>query len=327
MHNQDPFAPQENLDPPHAEATVHPQSQGEPPTDEDLEELTSDLDSASTFDFNGQPFAAATGVEESAPPAAGNTSGMMDLNDLVPGHLLPQMEAQNSYPVDSIDAPQQVNEEYVSAVPADYSPDQPVAPEQPAGFSVPYSAHASTSVFQTPEAAAQAEARRKTEEFMRTFNAQRQVETTEDSQYAQPIPPAAPENLAAPSDGQSQEILKEIFSQQQILDEVHYTNPAQAIPQQPVTPEQSVDGLGADSVSIETPVTGFQNYQQPGEPPATQDDRDMLYVNETQQYSSPQPAEPPQPPPFPKVETSTGNAQRMDYNQLFEQLRNPTPEQ
>lgn len=73
-------------------------------------------------------------------------------------------------------------------------------------------------------------------------------------------------------------------------------------------------------------MTEYQNYQQPGEPPATEDDRDMLFVNETQQYTPPQAEQPPQDPPFPNVETSTGNAQRIDYNQLFEQLRNSSPE-
>ena len=333
--NQDPFASQESQDPVQSEAGLYPQSQSALPTDEDLEALTSDLDSAATFDLNSQQDPADGPVDQPEQPAEETTAGLIDLNDLVPGHLLPQMEAnhaqQNSISAEAVNAAQAPSEGYVSEARADYSPDHLAAPEQPAGFAVPYSAHASASDFKTPESTAQDEARRRTEEFMRNFQAQREVETSEASEQPQPVEPLVSETVTDPSEEQSQEILKEIFSQQQILDKVHFTDPASAIPEQTgvsgLLNDQSLVEHGADSVSVETPVTGYQNYQQPGEQPAVQDDRDMLYVNETQQYTPPQAAEPPQAPPFPNVETSTGNAQRMDYNQLFEQLRNPSTEQ
>jgi len=256
----------------------------------------------------------------------------MQINDLVPGPLLEQMETTNG---------DQSNFVADAEVPTEYPRDSFATPEQPSGFAVPYSTHATVENSETPEAAAQAEARRNTEEFMRNFQAQREVEEVagEAGQVQNLEQPAVSEgDVGSQPEGQSQEILKEIFLQRQILDNVHYTGPSPATPEQSDSPsyqsegpapasDPSHEGLGADSVSVETPVTSYQNYQQAGEPPAGQDDRDMLYVNETQRYTPPQAEQPPQPPPFPNVETSTGNAQRMDYNQLFDQLRNSSPEQ
>ena len=190
---------------------------------------------------------------------------------------------------------------------------------------MPYSTHAPIDQTESLQAESQAEARRKTEEFMRNFHAQRDVESQQETEApveAQPVDQMTASGEASDQvEEQSQEILKEIFSQQQILDEVHYTDPAQENASQSNIVETH-DGQGADSVSVETPVSEYGNYQQSGEPPKAQDDRDMLYVNETQQYTPPQAPEPPQSPPFPNVETSTGNAERVDYNQLFDQLRN-----
>ena len=330
--NEDPFAPQE----PAQEETVYPQSQVAPPIDEDLEALTSDLDSIATFDLDGDPHVSEVGTVNSEEHCEEVTSGLMDLNDLVPGHMLEQMEATNHVQNESVPnaaAGGEVSDDaFASKEANEYSRESFAVPEQSAGFAVPYSAHASVNDSVSPEAAAQAEARRKTEEFMRNFHAQRDLQVSSDSEQVQPIePPAVSDGFVAQPEGQSQEILKEIFSQQQILDNVHYTEPSASLPEQssetPVGNDQLLGGLGADSVSVETPVTGYPSYQQAGEPPAAEDDRDMLYVNETQSYSPPQAPEPPQPPPFPNVETSTGNAQRMDYNQLFDQLRNSTPEQ
>ena len=311
--NEDPFAPRadQETEQPAAEFS---QSGVEPPIDPDLEALTSDLGAATTFDLAGPQ---TVGEGESVgfeAPAEQNKSSLMDLNNLVPGHLLQQMEESN-------DGQDNFSAEATGQFgPTEYSRDSYAAPDQSSGFAAPYSAHASFDDLQTPEVDAQAEARRKTEEFMREFQAQRDVEPSDGTdQVASVDQPAASEASAEHPEEQSQEILKEIFSQQQILDEVHYTDSF-------ASPEQPVDGQGADSVSVESPVTEYQNYQQPGEPPATEDDRDILYVNETQQYTPPQPEQPPEPPLFPNVKTSTGNAERIDYNQLFERLRNSTPE-
>ena len=343
--NEDPFAPQADQQPEQYN-TEFSQSQAEQPIDADLEALTSDLGAATTFDLTG-------GEEEpvdSVEPPAETGNGLMDLNDLVPGHMLQQMEANKG---DQENFAADVGSEATGqAESPEYSPDSFAVLDQPAGFAVPYSTHASFDDSATPEAAAQAEARRKTEEFMRNFQAQRDIEVSghaeqqqAPTEYQTPGEQQTPTEYQAPSEvsadhpeEQSQEILKEIFSQQQILDKVHFTDsfPATADQSDPAAAnlegvntgtDQSLDGHGADSVSVESSVTDYQNYQQPGEPPASQDDRDMLYVNETQQYTPPQAAQPPQPPPFPNVETSTGNAERIDYNQLFDQLRNPSPEQ
>ena len=290
------------------------QSDVEQPIDPDLEALTSDLGAATTFDLAGPQ---TVGEGESVgfeAPAEQDKSSLMDLNDLVPGHLLQQMEESN-------DGQDNFSAEATGQFgPPEYSRDSFAAPDQSAGFAVPYSAHASIDDLQTPEVDAEGEAQRKTEEFMREFQAQRDVEASDGTDQVASVDQfAASDESAEHPEEQSQEILKEIFSQQQILDEVHYTDSFDS-------PDQPVDGQGADSVSVESPVTEYQNYQQPGEPPAAEDDRDMLYVNETQQYTPPQVEQPPEAPVFPNVETSTGNAERIDYNQLFERLRNSTPE-
>ena len=366
---EDPLTPQVEQQA-EQEGSDSAQEDTEKNVDADLEALTSDLDAASTFELAGQQ---TDGEEETPEPAVGPGTGMMDLNDLFLGHKLQQMEAgrldQDDYSRDDGSDTTGQSESF------GFADGGYAAPAPTAGFAVPYSTHASVEDSVTPEAAAQAEARRKTEEFMRNFNAQRDSDVSGEAEQPTPTEPptsddqpsaveqpssveqatsdeqptsveqpssvdqhAAVEGGARHREEQSQEILKEIFSQQQLLDGVHYTDPAPAADHQSSTSssqsesgesrenEHSVDGLGADSVSVESPVTEYKNYQQPGEPPATPDDRDMLYVNETEHYTPPQADEPPQPPPFPNVETSTGNAQRIDYNQLFEQLRNQTPE-
>lgn len=348
--NEDPFAPQADQQ---AEqySTEFSQTQTEQPVDADLEALTSDLGAASTFDLSGQ-HSDGNAPSDTVAPTAGHGNGLMDLNDLVPGHMLQQMEANNVEQNNFVqDAGTDTTGQPQSA---EYSNDNFATPP-PGGFPAPYSTHASFDDPVSPEAAAQAEARRKTEEFMRNFQAQREVESHVPEQapavQQTPVVQQAPvvqqtpaEQLTATEgssdhqEEQSQEILKEIFSQQQILDKVHFTDSFSGAADQPAPSETNLDGInpqentqpveghGADSVSIESPVTGYQNYQQPGQPPAVQDDRDMLYVNETQQYTPPEAPQPTHSPPFPNVETSTGNAERIDYNQLFEQLRNPSSE-
>ena len=311
--DEDPFAPRadQETEQPAAEFS---QSDQEPAIDPDLEALTSDLGAATTFDLaDPQSVAEGESVGFEAPTES-HKSSLMDLNDLVPGHLLQQMEEGNGgQDIFSGEATGQFG-------PPEHSRDSFAVQDQSAGFAVPYSAHASVDDFQAPEANPQAEAQRKTEEFMREFQAQRAIEPSDGTDQAASVDQvAASAESAEHPEEQSQEILKEIFSQQQILDEVHYTDSF-------ASPDQPVDGQGADSVSVESPVTEYPNYQQPGDPPAAEDDRDMLYVNETQQYTPPQVEQPPEAPVFPNVETSTGNAERIDYNQLFERLRNSSPE-
>ena len=73
-----------------------------------------------------------------------------------------------------------------------------------------------------------------------------------------------------------------------------------------------------DSVSVEYPITDHDTYQTPS---SIEDDRDMLRVNDSQ-YNHPVGTEPLPPTPLTEAEPSTGEARRMDYGQLFDQLRN-----
>ncbi len=337
-----------------------------PAIDADLAALTSDLDAAAIFDGADQLPASSDAPQQptDSPPHPTSASddrhnNMLDLNDLVPGHMLPQIEASHLGPHD------------VAADPSDGSPsgqrpsapsDYPFTPGQfesaPPMANTPPASPVDTGALQ---AEAQHEARRNAEEFMRSFQpqgaGQPQPHIPEGSgvshetqsppmmqAFEQPhqtdganTPPGAlstsapagqSTHVGIPPEGQSQEILKEIFSQQQILDQVHYTQPAHPLAQEGDPASVQMPGVlpsqdhGADSVSTEYPVTEHGGYQQLGPPPAVQDDRDMLYVNESQQYNPPQPPPTPQVPLFPTVETSTGSAERMDYNQLFDQLRN-----
>lgn len=106
-------------------------------------------------------------------------------------------------------------------------------------------------------------------------------------------------------DDQSHQVLRELMAQQQ------YVRQAQNPPQ-------------ADSTSVEYPITEHQDYRGNEDPNSAKDagdDRDMLRVNTTQ-YSQ-TPAQPTLPPnPLTEATPSTGEAQRMDYGQLFDQLRN-----
>lgn len=124
----------------------------------------------------------------------------------------------------------------------------------------------------------------------------------------------------ANEDDQTHQVLRELMAQQQ------YARQAQNPPQ-------------ADSTSVEYPITEHEDYHAGGDqtdrqnaangtnatdgPNAqgVQDDRDMLRVNVTQ-FAQP-PAQPSLPPtPLTDATPSTGEAQRMDYGQLFDQLRN-----
>ena len=63
----------------------------------------------------------------------------------------------------------------------------------------------------------------------------------------------------------------------------------------------------------------------PAEEPR-RDDSEMLIVSRMEQkMESPKPK--PEPIPFPQTPVSKGNAQRMDYQQLFDQLRDISRDQ
>ena len=100
-------------------------------------------------------------------------------------------------------------------------------------------------------------------------------------------------------------MLREILAQQQIVNDNQYNQPQ---------PNEE----GVDSISVEYPITDHANYQPPSD--QSNDDRDMLRVNESHYAQTPQ--QPDQPTPYADAEPSTGEAQRMDYGKLFDQLRN-----
>ena len=108
----------------------------------------------------------------------------------------------------------------------------------------------------------------------------------------------------------NQQILRDILDQQRLISE-----------QQQGSAIDSSDPNSAevDSVSVEYPITDHQNYQAPSD--VGNDDRDMLRVNETQ-YNTPHKDAPEDRSPLSDATPSTGEAQRMDYGQLFDQLRN-----
>jgi len=107
----------------------------EPAIDPDLEALTSDLGAATTFDLaDPQSVAEGESVGFEAPTES-HKSSLMDLNDLVPGHLLQQMEEGNGgQDIFSGEATGQFG-------PPEYSRDSFAVQDQSAGFAVPYSAH------------------------------------------------------------------------------------------------------------------------------------------------------------------------------------------
>ena len=120
---------------------------------------------------------------------------------------------------------------------------------------------------------------------------------------------------------ESQKVLQEILSQKSMLASSRT---------QSDQPEASADPPGTDSVApptqsasqpqqsinIEYPVATPSPESQP-----RRDDSEMLIVSRMEQkLESPPPSEP-APVPFPDTPVSKGRAQRMDYQQLFDQLR------
>lgn len=135
--------------------------------------------------------------------------------------------------------------------------------------------------------------------------------------------PQASESEVGDSDDQSSQILREIFTQQKIIREAHREKSEQGQAtigefRQDVTPAQASEIVP----SVEYPIDQHPDYQQEGRTPWQADDRDILKVNESNQIDSPQATEEPASGIFPQINTSTGSAERVDYQQLFDRLRN-----
>ena len=129
--------------------------------------------------------------------------------------------------------------------------------------------------------------------------------TTEASSEA--APEINTEERVARELDESQKVLQEILSQKSILEA------AREQTDQPAAAEPEAPGA---SVNLEYPVS-----QTGPTAPPRRDDSEMLIVSRMeQQLESPKPSKP-KPIPFPETPVSKGNAQRMDYQQLFDQLR------
>jgi len=100
---------------------------------------------------------------------------------------------------------------------------------------------------------------------------------------------------------ESQKVLEEILSQKQLLAESRNPTPGPAPPQ---------------PTSIEYPIT----HADPS-PELRRDDSEMLIVSRMEQKMESPKSPRPDPIQFPETPVSKGNAQRMDYQKLFDQLR------
>ena len=116
---------------------------------------------------------------------------------------------------------------------------------------------------------------------------------------------------------ESQKVLEEILSQKSILEEAR-NQTAEPIADVPAPGPSSAS---EQSVNLEYPMA----QPNPAEEPR-RDDSEMLIVSRMEQkMESPKPK--PEPIPFPQTPVSKGNAQRMDYQQLFDQLRDISRDQ
>lgn len=103
----------------------------------------------------------------------------------------------------------------------------------------------------------------------------------------------------------SQRVLAEILEQKNML----------AAAQAGMNEESQEFGEQPQSVKIEYPMESAQDR------PVSRDDREMIVVSRTEQQNESSPVNQPAPVPFPQTPVSTGRAERMDYQKLFDQLR------
>ena len=147
-------------------------------------------------------------------------------------------------------------------------------------------------------------------------------------QPSAPTPPSDPMSETAPEPdpepveveagytanalNQSQAILQQIFEQQQLI------GATQSSPDQP----SSESDQESDPVSIQYPLA-----QPPGaEPDRSSDDRDMLVVSEQENNNQKADSTEEPLPPYSQEAPSSGRASRIDYQDLFNQLRNMSDE-
>ncbi len=132
----------------------------------------------------------------------------------------------------------------------------------------------------------------------------------------QPADAKQPSSDLSPPE-RDQQVLRELMEQQ------HGGGGGESDQEMEVTDEATAQ---VDSVSVEYPITEHGNYQATDgvenvDSDGRDDDRDILRVSASQ-YTQPA-QEVPQPrSPLADAIPSTGEAQRMDYGQLFDQLRN-----
>ena len=128
----------------------------------------------------------------------------------------------------------------------------------------------------------------------------------------------AVEDMQARELDESQKVLEEILSQKKILADARSQTAQPAVNEPAAQPTQDPE----PSFNLEYPVVQPASAEEP-----RRDDSEMLIVSRMeQQLESPKSTQP-QPIPFPETPVSKGNAQRMDYQQLFDQLRDISKDQ
>jgi len=143
---------------------------------------------------------------------------------------------------------------------------------------------------------------------------QGEVSSTDDSEFSSSDGDEysgvqSAENEVVPPLDQTRQVLQDIMNQQRLVSEQQ---------QQFEASDSAQTSADVDSVSVEYPITDHQNYQTPSD--SQDDDRDMLRVSESQYSQSPQKTEEER-SPLADATPSTGEARRMDYEKLFQQLR------
>lgn len=121
---------------------------------------------------------------------------------------------------------------------------------------------------------------------------------------------------------ESQKVLEEILKQKSLLasSREQSTSPSEADGDSPGLQSQSAEQ--PQSINIENPVVQPDASNQP-----RTDDSEMLIVSRMEQKMESPKSREPDPIPFPETPISKGRAQRMDYQQLFDQLRDISKEQ
>ena len=117
---------------------------------------------------------------------------------------------------------------------------------------------------------------------------------------------------------ESQKVLEEILSQKSILTTARNQTTQPAEDELAAEPNQAPP----NSINLEYPVAEPSSTEEP-----RRDDSEMLIVSRMEQKMESPKSSKPDPIPFPETPVSKGKAQRMDYQKLFDQLRDISRDQ